>query len=86
MHYLKIDRDDASFPSAKRPFQALAPLKEKYIWPVFEFFFSSLKSVRVVFKHLEVSWNALVKKITHILWDQFMKGLKTMVLISLIIK
>ena len=45
--FLKLVRDDASFPSAERPFQALAPLKEKHFWPVFELFLGSLKSVSV---------------------------------------
>jgi len=30
MHLLKLVRDDASFPSVERPFQVLAPLKEKH--------------------------------------------------------
>ena len=37
--YIKISkriRDDTSFPSAERPFQVLAPLKEKQFWRVFE--------------------------------------------------
>ena len=33
---LKRIRDDTSFPSVERPFQVLAPLKEKQFWRVFE--------------------------------------------------
>ena len=46
--FLKLARDDVSFPSAEKSFQALAPLKEKHFWPVFEFFLGSLKSVSVL--------------------------------------
>ena len=61
--FLKLDRDEVSFPSAERSFQSLAPLKEKHFWPVFEFFLGSLKSVSVFLKHLEVSWDALVNRL-----------------------
>ena len=63
IHFLKIVRDDASFPSTERPFQVLAPLKEKHFWPVFELFLGSLKSVSVFLKHLKVSWDALVNRL-----------------------
>ena len=49
--FLKLARDDASFPSAERSFQALAPLKEKHFRPVFELFLGSLKSASVFLKH-----------------------------------
>ena len=62
-NFLKLDRDDASFPSAERPFQILASLKYKHIWSVFKFFFGSLKSFGVFLKHFEVSWDALVKRL-----------------------
>ena len=62
-NFLKLARDEASFPSAERSFQALAPLKEKHFWPVFEFFLGSLKSVSVFLNHLEVSWDALVNRL-----------------------
>ena len=61
--FLKLARDDVSFPSAERSFQALAPLKEKHFWPVFELLLGSLKSVSVFLKHLEVSWDALVNRL-----------------------
>ena len=61
--FLKLVRGDISFPSAERSFQALAPLKEKHFWPVFELFLGSFKSVSVFLKHLEVSWDALVKRL-----------------------
>ena len=61
--FLKLARDDVSFPSAERSFQALAPLKEKHFWPVFELFLGSLKSVSVFLKHLEASWDALVNRL-----------------------
>ena len=61
--FLKLARDDVSFPSAERSFQALAPLKEKHFWPVFELLLGSLKSVSVFPKHLEVSWDALVNRL-----------------------
>ena len=61
-HLLKVVRDDACFPSAERPFQALAPLKEKHLKLVFELFLGSLKSVSVFRKHLEVSWDVLVDR------------------------
>ena len=66
-YFLKIVSVDASFPSAERPFQVLAPLKEKHFWPVFELFLSNLKSVSVFLKHLEVGWDALVNRL-HIFW------------------
>ena len=62
-NFLKLVRDDASFPSAERPFQTVAPLKGKQFWPVFELFLGSLKSVSVFLKHLEVSWDALVSRL-----------------------
>ena len=46
--FLKLARNEVSFPSAEMSFQALAPLKEKHFWPVFEFFLGSLKSVSVL--------------------------------------
>ena len=61
--FLKLARDDVSFPSAERSFQALAPLKEKHFWPVSELFLGSLESVSVFLKHLEVSWDALVNRL-----------------------
>ena len=61
--FLKLARDEVSFPSPERSFQALASLKEKHFWPVFEFFLGSLKSVSVFLKTLEVSWDALVNKL-----------------------
>ena len=62
-NFLKLARDEVSFPSAERSFQALAPLKEKHFWPVFEFFLGSLKLVSVFLKYLEVSWDALVNRL-----------------------
>ena len=32
INFLKLGRDDASFPSAERSFQAFAPLEEKHFW------------------------------------------------------
>ena len=61
--FLKLARDEVSFPSAERSFQALAPLKKKHFLPVFEFFLGSLKSVSVFRKYLEVSWDALVNRL-----------------------
>ena len=61
--FLKLARDEVSFPSAERSFQALAALKEKHFWPVFEFFLGSIKSVSVFLKYLEVSWDALVNRL-----------------------
>ena len=58
--FLKLARDEVNFPSAERSFQALAPLKEKHFWPVFEFFLGSLKSVSVFLRNFQVSWDALV--------------------------
>ena len=60
IHFVKIVRDDASFRSTERPFEVVAPLKEKHFWPVFELFLGSFKSVSVFLKHIEVSWDALV--------------------------
>ena len=60
--FLKLARDEVSFPSAERSFQALASLKEKHFWPAFEFFFGSLKSVSVFLMYLESSWDALVNR------------------------
>ena len=51
MHFLMLFRHDASFHSVDKPFLILAPLKEKRFWPVFKFFFGSLKSVGVFRKH-----------------------------------
>ena len=62
-NFLKLARDEVSFPSAERSFQALVPLKEKHFWPVFKFFIGSLKSVSVFLKYLEVSWDALVNRL-----------------------
>ena len=62
-NFLKLARDDVSFPSTEGSFQALAPLKEKHFWSVFELFLGSLKSVSVFLKHLEVSWDALVNRL-----------------------
>ena len=61
--FLKIVRDDVSFPSTERPLQVLAPLKEKHFWPVFEIFLGTLRSVSVFLKHLEASWDALVNRL-----------------------
>ena len=63
MHFLKIVGDDARFPLTERPFQVLAPLKEKNFWPVFEISLGSLQSVSVFLKHFEVSWDALVNRL-----------------------
>ena len=63
IHFVKIVRDDASFPAEERPFQVLAPRKEKHFWPVFELFLGSLKSVNLFLKHLDVSWDALVNRL-----------------------
>ena len=62
-HIFKIVRDAASFRLTERPFQVLAPLKEKHLWSVFELFLGSLKSVNVFLKHLDVSWDALVNRL-----------------------
>ena len=62
-NFLKLAKDDVSFPSAERSGHALAPLKKKHFWPVFELYFGSLKSVSVFLKHLEVSWDALVNRL-----------------------
>ena len=62
-NFLKLARDEVSFPSAERSFQAVAPLIEKHFWPVFKFFLGSLKSVSVFLKYLEVSWDALVNRL-----------------------
>ena len=32
-NFLKSDKEDASFPSAERPIQLLAFLKEEHFWP-----------------------------------------------------
>ena len=56
-------RDDASFPSSERSFQALAPLKGKRFLPVFMLFLGSRKSVSVFLKHLEVTWDALLNRL-----------------------
>ena len=61
--FLKLARDEVSFPSAERSFQALAPLEEKHFWPVFEFFLGSLKSLSVFLEYLEASWDALVNRL-----------------------
>ena len=63
IHFLKIVRDDASFRSTERPFQVLAPLKEKHFWQVFELFLGNLKSVSVFLKHLDVSMDSLVNRL-----------------------
>ena len=64
--FLKPVRDDASSPLAERPFQVLAPLKEKDFWPVLELSLGSLKSVSVLLKHPEVGWDALVNRLPYI--------------------
>ena len=63
--FFKLARDDVSFPSAERSFEALAPLKEKHFWPVFELVLGSLKSVSVFlnqgpFQHEDLykMWNS----------------------------
>ena len=40
----KASQGCCQLPSAERPFEVLAPLKEKHFLPDFEFFFDSLKS------------------------------------------
>ena len=69
IHFLKIVRDVASFPSTERPFQVLVPLKEKHFWPVFELFLGNLKSVSVFFKHLR--WSSYVRIFTVYLLESF---------------
>ena len=63
MYCLKVLRDDASFPAAERPFEPLAPLKEKRFCPFFEFLLGSLKVVAVFLQFLEVSWDVPVKRL-----------------------
>ena len=46
-----------------RPFQDLAPLKEKYFCPLLVFFLGNLRSVTVFLRFLEVSWDVFVKRI-----------------------
>ena len=58
--FVKLAKNEVSFPLAERSFQTLAPLKEKHFWPVFEFFLGSLRSVSVFLKHLEVSWDGII--------------------------
>ena len=60
--------ENASFPAAERPFEALAPLNEKHLCPFVEFSFGSLKSVAAFLRFLEVSWDVLVKRL-HIYFE-----------------
>ena len=53
--FLKLARDDASFPQLRGHC--------KHVWPVFERVLGSLKSARVFLKHLEVIWDALVNRL-----------------------
>ena len=69
IHFFKIVRDVASFPSTERPFQVLVPLKEQHFWPVFELFLGNLKSVSVFFKHLR--WSSYVRIFTVYLLESF---------------
>ena len=51
------------FNSVERPFQDLAPLKEKHFCPLLEFFFGNLRSVTVFLMFLEVSWDIFVTRL-----------------------
>ena len=60
---LKVFREDASSPSAERPFQTFVSQNEKYFGPFFKIFFGSLKSVAVFLWFLKVSWDILMKRL-----------------------
>ena len=49
--------------SAERPFQDLAPLKEKHFCPFVDFFFGILKSVAEFLRFLDVSWDVFVNRL-----------------------
>ena len=54
---------DACLRSAERPFQDLAPLKEKHFCPFVEFFFGILRSVSEFLRLCEVNWDVFVNRL-----------------------
>ena len=48
---------EAFLCSGERPFQDLAPLKEKHFCPFADFLFGTLRSVAEFLRFLEVSWD-----------------------------
>ena len=76
---------DACLRSAERPFQNLAPLKEKHFCPFVEFFFGILRSVAEVLRFLEVDWDVFVNRLRMYSGARPCRDLKTMILDSLLI-
>ena len=71
--------------SAERPFQDLAPLKEKHFCPFVEFFFGILRSVAEFLRLREVNWDVFVNRLRMYGGATTCRDLKTMILDSLLI-
>ena len=76
---------DACLRSAERPFQDLAPLKEKHFCPFVEFFFGILRSVAEFLRLREVNWDVFVNRLRMYGGARPCRDLKTMILDSLLI-